>query len=277
MSEQLKEFGARAETLVEIPDFAELDQRGRELRVHRRVGVAAAVVAVLAVVGVTVTQIHRNDVDNRPIKPPGAVVPPNYPGGTMKDLEEGTYRFHPSLAQSDLTAELTVPAGWNSWVGPNRFDGHGHGRTNGEALGHLTWYVGALILEVDGVNTHGCSGLVKAVETPEQVVKALGHSFSMPVVQAPEPVTRFGRPATHMRLLVTKEAEACKGGELTVFQSSADGYIQYAGPGTFLDVWVVDVGGTPIYVQRAWTRNAPAKIRSELDDIINSIEFQYPE
>src|ERR1044072_3821600 len=113
MSEQLKEFGARAETLVEIPDFAQLDQRGRELRVHRRGGVGAAVVAVLAVVGVTVTKTPRNDVDNRPIKPPGAVVPPNYPGGTMKDLEEGTYRFHPSLAQSDLTAELTVPAGWN--------------------------------------------------------------------------------------------------------------------------------------------------------------------
>ena len=62
MSEQqLKDFGARAETLVDVPDFAAIDARGRNLRARRRVGVAATLVAVVAVVGVAVTQIRRDE------------------------------------------------------------------------------------------------------------------------------------------------------------------------------------------------------------------------
>src|SRR5262245_33121637 len=195
MSEQqLKDFGARAETLVEIPDFAELDQRGHELRVRRRVGVAAALAAVLAVAGVTVMQVHRNDVDDRPIKPPGSLRARPYPDATMETLDAGTYRLRPSVDDT-LSAELTLPAGWNSWVGPNRYNGHGHGRTNGEALGHMTWYVGALVLEVDQVSRHGCSPYSRALTTPDEVVAALRHAFATEMLRDPEPVRRFGYPA----------------------------------------------------------------------------------
>ena len=39
MSEQqLKDFGARAETLVDVPDFAELDSKGAHLQTRRRLG-----------------------------------------------------------------------------------------------------------------------------------------------------------------------------------------------------------------------------------------------
>lgn len=269
--QQLKDFGARAETLVEIPDFAELDLRGRHLRVRRRAGVAAALAVVLTVVGVATAQIHRKSEDPRPIKPPHAGAR-TYQGGTMKTLEPGTYRLHPSLTASDLTAELTVPAGWNSWIGPNRFDGHAPGRSNNEALGHLTWYVGALVLEVDGVNTRGCGAPLPDLETTKGVVRALQRTFSMEVIRGPETVQRFGYPATRMRLRVTKQAERCVA-DTAVFHSTADGYIQYVYPGTVLDVWVVDVDGTPIYVQRAWTPNAPDHIRRQLDSVIDSIEL----
>jgi len=274
MSEQqLKDFGAHAETLVEIPDFGQLDRRGHEVRVRRRAGVAAALAAVLAVVGVTVTQIHRNDVDDRPITPPGSLKARPYKGGTMKTLEAGTYQLHPSLVESDLTAQLTLPDGWNSWVGPNRFDGHAPGRSNSEALDYLTWYVGALVLEVDGVNTRGCGSPVNHLTTTHGVVAALRRAFAMEVVREPQQVRRFGYPATRMRLRVTKEFEKCDEDTLSVFHSTGDGFIQYAGPGTLLDVWLVDVGGTPIYVQRAWTPNAPESAIDELDSVIDSIQF----
>ncbi len=272
MSEQqLKDFGARAETLVDVPDFAAIDARGRNLRARRRAGVAATLAAIVAVVGVTATQIRRNDTDTRPIKPPPSIGARTYPGGTMKSLAAGTYRLHPSTR--DLTADVTLPSGWNSWVGPNRFDGHKPGRSNEQALGHLTWYVGVLVLEVDEVNTQGCgipSG--HTLETPQQVVSALGRTFSMEVTREPEPVRKFGHPATRMRLRMTKEAATCHP-EAAVFHSTADGYIQYAYPGNVLDVWVVDVDGVPIYVQKLWSPNAPQKARSELDSIIGSIRF----
>ena len=278
MSEQqLKDFGAHAETLVEIPDFAQLDHRGQALRLRRRVGVAATLAAVLAVVGATVTQIHRDDRDTRPIKPPPSIGARPYPGGTMKTLEAGAYRLHPSSGDSDLTAELTLPPGWNSWIGPNRFDGHAPGRSNEQAIAHLTWYVGALVLEVDGINTYGCGSPLNSLGTPQKVVAALGRAFSMKVVRAARPVTRFGYPATRMRLRVTQAFEKCDEANLSVFHSTADGFIQYASSGTVMDIWVVDVGGTPIYVQQAWTPNAPAPVRRELDGIIDSIRLKAPE
>jgi hypothetical protein len=103
--QQLRDFGARAESVVEIPDFAELDRRGRGLQVRRRVSVATAVAAVLAVVGVTVAQSHRTDADHGPVTPPNLRTEERtYPGGTMKTLDEGTYVLHPSLDRSDLRA-----------------------------------------------------------------------------------------------------------------------------------------------------------------------------
>ena len=275
MSEQqLKDFGAHAETLVELPEFAALDARGRNLRARRQVGVAAMLAAVVAVVGVTVTQIRRDDTDTRPVKPPPSIGAQTYVGGTMETLNEGAYRLHPS-AETGLTAELTLPSGWNSWIGPNKFDGHAPGRTNEQALGHQTWYVGVLVLEVDAVNTHGCGSPRNSLETSKDVVRALGHTFSTEVVGPAESVHRFGYPATRMRLRVTKALTECGEADLSVFHSTADGFIQYADSGTVMDVWVLDVDGIPIYVQEAWTPNAPAPVRSELDDVIDSIRLRH--
>jgi hypothetical protein len=274
MSEQqLKHFGTHAETLVELPDFAALDARGRNLRARRRVSVAATLAAVVAVVGVTVTQIRRDDTDTRPVKPPPSIGARTYAGGTMKTLDAGRYLLRPSLTNTDLAATLTVPPGWNAWVGPNRFNGHKPGRSNGKALGHATWYVGALVLEVDGINTHGCGDPNgPKLETTEQVVAALAQAFSVEVIRRPEPVQKFGHPATRMRLRMTKASETCTR-ETAVFHSPADGYIQYASGGNVLDAWVVDVDGVPIYVQKLWSPHAPQRARSELDGVIDSIRF----
>jgi hypothetical protein len=271
--QQLREFGAHAEDLVEIPDLADLERKGARLQVRRRVSVATALAVVLTVAGVTFAQTHRPRTDDHPVHPTPSENARPYRGGTMKTLDEGTYALHPSFAESSLTAEFSVPRGWNSWVGPNRFDGHAPGRSNDEALGHLTWYVGALVLEVDSVNTDGCGAPVSGLlESPAQVVTALGRAFSMEVTRRPEQVRAFGYPATRLRMRVTKAAESCRK-DTAVFHSSVDGYIQYAYTGTLLDVWVLDVQGLPIYVQKAWTPNAPRHIRDQLDGVVGSIRI----
>ena len=44
-----------------------------------------------------------------------------------------------------------------------------------------------------------------------------------------------------------------------------------------MDIWVVDVDGRPIYVQKAWTPKAPGHVLNELDGVVDSIEFKNAE
>jgi hypothetical protein len=281
MSEQqLKDFGARAETLVEIPDFAGLEQRGRHLRMCRRAGVAAALAAVVAVGGVVITQTHRNDTDTRPVNPPPSVNASPYPGVTMSTLTQGRYWMAPAWVPGHSLAEyperplveFTLPKGWNAWSGPNKFDGHAPGRTNSEALDRSSWYVGVLALQVTAVNTHGCDVPdVGKVSTPATLTEALTHTFGFKVIQAPEQGEQFGYPASHLRVRITRAVEECR--NANVFDSASDGLIQYAGVGWIADIWVVDVDGFPVYVQKIWSPNAPDDARSELDGVIDSLRF----
>jgi hypothetical protein len=266
MSEQqLKDFGAHAETLVEFPDFGQLERRGHETRVRRRAGVAAALAAVMAIVGVTVTQIHRNPTKDEPIKVPHLRSDARPYGAQGHNLDEGTYWLRPSLLDSHLVAEFTVPAGWDgSWVGPqNGRDGPG---------GHF-WYTNALVMEVDHVGTHGCMPDPPFLESPEQVVGALRRAWSTTLLREPQAEQRFGFPATRMRLRVTKAAKVCLDNSNATYHATMDGYIPFAPSGTLLDIWVVDVNGRPIYVQRAHTPNTPVSALAELDAVIDSIQF----
>jgi hypothetical protein len=285
MSEQLKDFGARAESLVEIPDFAGLEQRGQQLRIRRRVSIAATLAAVLAVAGVTVAQTHATRADDGPVTPPRPPADARaYPDATMKTLRPGTYWLAPAVAPGHSLAgyedspivEFDLPKGWNSWAGPNRFDGHAPGRTNSDALSHMTWYVGALALEVTAVNTHGCDDPdVGKVTTPDTLVEALTRTFGFAQIQPPHHVRKFGYPATKMRVRVTKAAERC-GDTGVVFDSASFGPVQYAGAGWIADIWVVDVDGHPIYVQKIRSPKAPPQARAELASVIDSIRFSYP-
>jgi hypothetical protein len=257
MSEQqLKEFGALAESLVDVPDFAGLDQRGRNLRVRRRAGVAAALAGVLAVTG-TALWTQRDSAKDEPITPPKHVVRP-YPEESSK-LREGTYRIRPSLIESDLTVEVTVPSGWNAWVGPQS--------------GNDVWYVNALVLEVDAVNTNGCGNPWNHLTTTQGVVRALQHAFSTKVLSPPEQTVKFGYPATYLRLQDTAEIEDCPADNSSIFHTTRNGFIPYGGAGWILDIWVLDVEGTPIYVQKIWSPNAPRSARSELNAVVDSIKI----
>ena len=93
MSElKLREFGARAEELVTLPDVAELEHRGRELR-HRRVALVAALAAcVLAVAGLLVLRDEPQGAVE-PVRPPDGegIGGTPYPGAVMQTLRPGTY------------------------------------------------------------------------------------------------------------------------------------------------------------------------------------------
>ena len=276
MSElQLREFASRAEALVVLPDLADLDRQGHALRRRRRAVVAALAACVLAVVGLVVVS-HEPAENVSPVRPPddsGAVRA--YPGNMMRDLESGTYEMELSGSFGYPNVRFTLPDGWNAWEGPNRFNGHARGRSNDVAVGHSTWYVGVVYLDMVGIASTPCGQQVRRVEpTVAEVTRAVATVPGHRVARDPGQVRAFGYPATHFRIRPTAALDGCP--DQSLYVSGTGAGIQPFTDGAS-DVWVVDVKGHPVVVFAAHSRGVPASVRQEQADVLASTEFTAPD
>lgn len=265
---QLREFRTRAEELVDLPDLAELESRGR--RMHRRrialgAGLAAVVLAVVG--GIVINQ--RDDGNQAPIEPPDERRDVTYPGAVMETLEPGTYVLQPSLEDSAPRVQLTLPEGWNAWEGPNRFDGD---------LETTQWYAGLVVVEVEAIASKACDPQVRGGylgESPEELVDALRRAPGFHVTVDEAPTEMFGHPATHLQLRSTPESRRCWE-KNNLLYTERNGNVS-GGSGTLTDTWVVDLDGEAILIDVGFTPKTPPEIRRELYGIVDSIEFVDPD
>jgi hypothetical protein len=274
MSElKLREFAEQAELLVGLPDLDGLRRRGGALRVRRQVGMVAAA-TLLAVTGAWL--VHERTPQTVEPAPPIEPVPGArpYPGPKMENLDPGTYELSPSAVSTDPTVLVTVPRGWNSWQGPNRFEGQHQDETNEQALEGMTWYAGLLVVKVTAVATTCAepSSPDQFVETYRETVDAIGRLPGYRLVREPVTDVRFGHPATHFVLSALPETQDCR--SYNAFATSAHDTVGVEARG---DVWVVDVDGTPLTVSAGTMGAVPPRIRAELHSIVDSIEFVVPE
>ena len=281
MSEQkLREFGAQAEELVTLPAFSELDRRGGALRRRRIATVAGLAACVLTVIGIVVAQYDPPKAAE-PIRPPDeapAEARP-YPGAVMETLEGGRYELRPAFDSHGARARITVPDGWNAWEGPNKFGNLATpGQSNEEALSEATWYAGLLVLHVEAVASRPCHGPDTGDEVGDSAEALVAAITRIPEYQVTlneeESPDKFGYPATHLRLRPTPALEECRE-DFNVFQSA--GNPEIAGGSDLRDTWVVDVDGQAIVVAAGADANTPPAVVRELDAMVESIEFYFPE
>ena len=269
---ELREFRTHAEELVDLPDLAELESRGRRLH-RRRIALGAGLAAaVLAVTGGLVAATQRDDGDSTPIEPPDDRAPAEvveYPGPVMETLDAGTYLLQPSWEDTAPRARIDLPAGWNAWQGPNRFDGD---------LDTTTWYAGLLVVEVDAVASKPCvspqsddavgdsrAGLVAALQ------RIPGARVNVDEV----PDEMFGYPATHLRMAFPVSPRKCQE-DVNVLTTNKHGIVA-GGDDSLRDVWVIDVDGNALLVAAGYSKKTPPEIQQELADMVESIEIVYPE
>lgn len=268
---QLRELAAYAERAVPLPELAVLEARGRALRERRR-GVGIGLALVLALVGTWALQ-HATRVTVEPVRPPELPLRGEpYPGNHMQDLPAGTYQVFPSSVRGEPSARMTVPAGWNTWEGPNRFDGHAPGRSNTQALAHSTWYVGALVVKLVAVSARLCATAFASgdfIGTHDETVAALRHLPGYRTTRRPESVEAFGYPATHLSFVATDALRDC-GTDTTIYATSRNGTF---GGVERTEAWVVDVQGVPLTVFASSSGDVPIAVQDELDAVIDSIEF----
>jgi hypothetical protein len=270
MSElKLRELGRWAEEAVILPDLGALESRGRALRVRRQVGIVAAA-TLLAVTGAWLLRDQTpQTVEPAPPIEPGPGARP-YPGPVMEDLEPGTYELFPSRVRTEPSALVTVPRGWNSWQGPNRFGPQRPGDTNEQALPGSTWYADLLIVKITAVadtceDPHSPD---QFVETSRQAVDAIKRIPGYRFVGEPVTDDRFGYPATHFVLRALPETQGCP--DYNAFGTSGHDTV---GVGERADLWVVAVDGSPLMINAGTNGEVPPRIRAELAAMVDSIEF----
>jgi len=267
---RLRELGREAPYLVDLPDLASLERRGRGLRLRRQAGVVAAA-AVLAATGVFLFQDRTTEPQPAP---PRAEEVSVYPGGLMEELEAGTYEITPSSDPDDPTVLVTVPKGWNSADGPNRFP-YLPGQTREESLAQSTWSVGLLALKVTAVASQDCQQQLApadAVSGFAQTVAAFERLPGAEVVGPARDESRFGYPATQVRMTIDA-ASRCET-MTAVFGSDVEGRVGVRS-GTTMDVWVIDVGST-LVVASGTRGDVPSTFEDELEDVVESVRFELP-
>jgi hypothetical protein len=275
---KLQGFAVRAEERMPLPDFAELDRRGRVL--HRRRVTAVAGVAAACVIAAVGVVVLRDDSPKavQPVHPPDdtSVQAMDYPGPVMEDLDPGRYALIPSSDPDFPRARISLPSGWNAWEGPNRFGGQESTGSNEEGLGESDWYVGILVVKVIAVTTRPCHdsspNMTVVGSSPESLVRAIRRIRGYQMTESTEPLATFGHPATHFRLIATGADGTC---DDNLFTTSANGVV--GGTEDTEDVWVVDVDGYPVLVDSQLTAKTPPAVQRDLSDAIDSIEFYFEE
>jgi hypothetical protein len=283
MSERLLEaFREEAEHSTPLPDFDLISAAGRNRRRRRHAVVAAVTACVLGASGL-LAATNGDPSDPQPAGDSDATsrVTP-FPVGAMTTLEEGTYELDP-FKTSRPTVRFTLPDGWNSWVGPNRFEGLSDGTSNQVGSNEDVlergpdWVLGMLAVDVYWLAQPGCTMTEMSRGDSTTLVEALTDVPGLEVVSGPERGVRFGHRVVHLRLREQGGAGACPNQAYLNPAEPASASVTYLGRGTTYDAWVVDLEGRALLVWAAWTRDAPDDEVDDLLRIVDSVELVRPD
>lgn len=260
--------------------------------------IAAAAVVLVAVIGIRLLStdggVGGQPTSTLPPTPTPTVAPtptaipttpPTLSPTTIADpngrLTPGvTYVAHPFGPPNDtMSITFSVPSdSWEALTDP--------GQTGGVA-----WYgdsdgVGMTFLRVTSLNGDPCnwSGAADDVEvgpTVDDLVTALTSSDDFETSE-PSDVTLGGYSGK--QVVVTMPGTLRPGGntqtacdEQTYFIWNAEGFGIYAqGPENLWTVWILDVEGERVVIQRSEFANSAAERRQQLDSIVDSIEITAP-
>lgn len=277
MSERLLEaFREEAERTTPVPAFELIEASGRARRRRRHTVVGAVAACALVVTGLLVgTEGGRGD--PQPAEDPDdtSLVTP-YPGGRMTTLPEGTYEMRPPH-RSQPVVRFTLPAGWNSWVGPNRFEGLSDRVTdragsNNEVLEQdPEWLLGLLFLDVEWLAQRDCTMTDLRGDGTTSLVQALTKASRLRVTSGPEDTVRFGHPAVHLRLQQHGRVGGCFNDKL--LNAAVNLSLTYLERDTTYDAWVVDLDGRPLLVLAVWTGRTPSEEVDDLLGVVDSVQI----
>ena len=133
-------------------------------------------------------------------------------------------------------------------------------------------YIAFFVTEIDQVWESAC-GPVGAVQAAATTAEGLADQLAatgLTITEAPAPVSAFGHEGHH---LAAEVPAGCHSNEnLSIWSSPAWGGRYYQTEGQPVEYWVLDVEGTPVFVEASWFPESSdedvAELRAVLDTLV---------
>lgn len=192
----------------------------------------------------------------------------------FQPIEPGDYflnLFGPESPNESLRVDFSIESpGWNSWVGTYK--------EAAEDQSVILTVASPTEVVVDPCHdqTWRSPGTAAA-----DFASALAALPGMTLVTPPSPVTAFGHPGQHLVIEVSPAGfVGCTAGEFYGWRAAEiagpenELTRRYQGPGQRLEIWVLDVEGKPVLIEKATFSLSPAADVAELDALLESIEIE---
>jgi hypothetical protein len=127
----------------------------------------------------------------------------------------------------------------------------------------------------DGTRAEPCGNLrVRPLAHLSDLVAAVSTAPGTVLVQGPSDVTLGGRAAKHVVLTVRND-EGCEPGYFFTWHAPLGGALwMTTNVGDTIRVWIVDVGGTRLFIGAETTEQADRDLEQEIHQIVGSIRFE---
>lgn len=249
-----------------------LARRTADIDTFAKLAIAAAAVVVITVVGMNLLSADGRVGGSAASPSPTLRPSPSRPSpGSSPDTGVLT-AGRKSVSIDGVLFSLTVPPGWESfgWDYPNYISKSTVGPQGAEGVVFWTGY------PPSGHTAEPCHYLRS--QSIEPVVADLAAAVSAvpgtDLLSEPSDMLVGGLAAKHVVIFV-REDVGCDPGFFFTYPNLYGGALwPETVPGDTVTVWIVDAGGTLLFIEAKTHEDADAALNLEIEQIVNSIQFE---
>jgi len=250
--------------------------RAPDMNTFAKFAMAAAAVLVVAVVGYNILPAGGGNVGVAPPVSPSpspsvSLAPTATPSPSPSDLAffpDGTISAgRHSMIRSGKSLSVDMPSGWTSHGGFRIY-------TMAGQAAFIVWTDAPANVYADPCMKEPLDP--PAGDTPAELAAAVSSIPGTDLVSGPSDVTIGGHPAKLVSIRIREDID-CAPGEFSLWYREADGPAGGRWPdalGDTINVWIIDVDGTIVWIDGEAGSNTPPALQGEMRQIVESIKFE---
>jgi hypothetical protein len=252
-------------------------RRFADMNAFAKLAMAAAAVVVVAIVGYNLLPGGTGRGGTPSVSPAPSITASPSPSPSPSDLA-----FFPngsvsagrhSMIRSGKSLSVDMPSGWTSHDGFRIYTPTGQ-LPYRPAAAFIFWTDPPFNVYADPCTKQPLDP--PAGDTPAELAAAVSSIPGTDLVGGPSDVTIGGHPTKHVTIRIRDDIE-CGPTEFYLWYREADGPAGGRWPdalGDTINVWIIDVDGTIVWIDGSWSVNTTPALHAEMRQIVDSIQFE---